>query len=139
MAVKTTQEPTEPDDPFDNFELAEQWAFIFKCQSASGLLSHFSDFDSDWGRELLRQNNLGDVYLWRELLIDKADELSLMGLAKVAAVCLSEAERRPSKFDRPNQWHASEEKRWRESMDRQRLKWEAERQKRLDRRNGARP
>jgi hypothetical protein len=87
-------------------------------------------------REMLRQNNLGDVYLWKELLLDKADELRRLNLHKVADLCQEEACRRPSKFDRPNEWHATEENRWRERMERERQQWERQRQKRLHRFNG---
>jgi hypothetical protein len=126
MAVKTTQEPEQP-DPFRNFDLAEQWAYTYKTLGASGLLSHFSDFDDPEIREILRQNDLGDIVLWKELLIDQADELSAMGLSQVAKVCLQEAARRPSEFDRPNEWSAAEEQHWHEKMQRDRKRWEAER------------
>jgi hypothetical protein len=46
---------------------------------------------------------------------------------------MEEAAKRPSKFDRPNEWHSSEDKYWRESMDRERKAWEA---KRASRKNG---
>jgi len=132
MAVKTRipEELNEP-DPFKNFSLAEFWAFIAKTQSADALRSHFSDFDDPEIRKVLNQHALGDVGLEKELLIDIADELSLLGLTKVAAVCLQEAERRPSKFDRPNEWSEREEKYWLQHMDRQRKHWEAKRRQRL--------
>jgi hypothetical protein len=87
-------------------------------------------------REMLRQNNLGDVYLWKELLLDKADELRRLNLHKVAEVCEAEAARRLSKFARPNEWHATEEERWRERMERERKEWERQREKRASRKNG---
>jgi hypothetical protein len=104
MAVKTkSEEPAEP-DPFRDFSLAELWAYIHKTLGASALRSHFSDFDDEEIREVLRQYDLADIELERELLIDIADELSLLGLTKVAAVCMEEAQRRSSKF-----WQAGQE------------------------------
>jgi hypothetical protein len=132
MAIKTTQEPEEP-DPFENFSITELWAYIYKSLGASALRTHFSDFDTDWGQKLLGNNNLADVKLWRELLIDKADELRRLNLHKVADLCQEEAARRPSKFDRENEWHPSEAEFWRASMDRERKAWEA---KRASRKNG---
>jgi hypothetical protein len=136
MAVKTTYEDPEGEDPFKDFSISEMWAYIYKTQGASGLRTHFSDFDTDWGRKLLSENNLADVKLWRELLIDKADELRRLNLHKVADLCQEEADRRLSKFDRPNEWHATEENRWRERMERERQQWERQREKRQHRFNG---
>jgi hypothetical protein len=135
MAVKTQPEEPEEPDPYKDFSLAEYWAFIHKTQGASALRSHFSDFDDPEIRKVLHKHALGDVELERELLIDIADELSLLGLTKVAAVCLQEAERRPSKFDRPNEWSVREEKYWLQHMKRQRRHWEAKRRQRLSQRS----
>jgi hypothetical protein len=43
----------------------------------------------------------------REFLVDAADELAALRLDKAL---LEVAETKPSKFDRPSPWHASEER-----------------------------
>src|SRR6516165_2938801 len=132
MAIRTVYEPEEP-DPFRDFTFTEMLAFIHKSQFATGLSAFFSEFDSDYGQQLKREYKID---LWSEVLTDAADELRLLGLPKVAAICMEEAAKRPSKFDRPNEWHSSEDKFWRESMERQRKAWEQQHQQRASRKNG---
>jgi hypothetical protein len=86
MAIRTVYEPEEP-DPFRDFTFTEMLAFIHKSQFASGLQAFFSEFDSDYGQQLKREYKID---LWREVLTDAADELSRLGLKKVAAICLEE-------------------------------------------------
>jgi hypothetical protein len=123
MAVKTVYEPEEP-DPFKDFSFAELLAFIHKTQFASGLRSLFSEFDSDYGQELKREYKFE---LWRETLIDAADELSLLNLSKCAAIVMEEVERRPSQFDRPPEHPATVQSHWRARQDQERKRWEQQR------------
>jgi hypothetical protein len=120
MAIRTTYKDPEGEDPFRDFTLAELIAFMHKSLGASGLQAFFSEFDSDYGQQLKREYKID---LWRETLIDAADELSLLNLGKCAAIVMEEAERRPSGFDRPNEWAATEDKHWRASMERERSQW----------------
>jgi hypothetical protein len=62
--------------------------------------------------------------LWREVLVDVADELSLLNLGKCAEIVRAEAEKRPSRFDRPNEWAATEDKHWRARQQSERSQWE---------------
>ena len=48
--------------------ISDDWACGCVHSGASGLLSHFSDFDDPEIREILRQHDLGDITLWREIL-----------------------------------------------------------------------
>ena len=136
MAIKTKPEEPEEPDPFRDFSLAELWTYIFKTQGAdalrshfsdfaNALRSHFSDFDDDEVRQVLREHDLEDIQLERELLIDIGDELSLLGLNKCAAVVFEEAKRRPSRFDRLREWGSEE--RWLKHIEREQKHWRRQR------------
>ena len=63
--------------------------------------------------------------LYREDLIDIAQELSLMGLDKVAAIALEVSELKQSRFDKPS-WPTTS-RYSREDMQRQREQWQLKR------------
>jgi hypothetical protein len=66
--------------------------------------------------------------LYRENLIDWADELSMMGLHKVAAVVFLEvAELRPSQFEQPPHPRAAGGPSWREDVEHKREQWKLKR------------
>jgi hypothetical protein len=130
MAVKTVY--PEPElDPFNDFSTAEIFAYTYKFLGASAFSSGFSGLDAELKRQYGTQ-------LWREALVDAADQLSMLNLGKCADIVMAEAEKRPSKFDRPNEWFATEEKHWRACQERKREEWEAKRKSNALRLNGVR-
>jgi hypothetical protein len=100
----------------------------------------FKKYGADYVRESLFPEGVPEVLrqklielglqpdLYREDLIDAADELSPMGLGKVASIVVEVAETKASRFDRPCPWDATDKTGcWRESMQRERAQWELKR------------
>jgi hypothetical protein len=112
------------EDAFDC--LSARFAFIFQKHGAQELRECLfpSGPPQNLRKKLIEAGLQPDYY--REDLIDAADELTALGLTKVAAIALEVAALKQSRFDKPcPRWQSFSY--WHESMRRQRKAWEAKR------------
>jgi hypothetical protein len=124
---------SEP-DPFDY--LAPRLAFVSRKWGQEEVRQClFPDGPPANLKRKLIEAGLQDDYR-KEDLLDAADELTQLGLNKVAAIALEVAELKLSRFDRPPPPWAARGSWWRAHQEREREKWEAKRQERLTKRNG---